>query len=98
MSNIQKTIELAGDGANVIIGVSPTDLQEFALFVIDEFSKRVEAERKSQKEDKKLSAREAGKWLGVSPATLWRWNRSGYLKSHKLGNKTFYLMSDLLAL
>lgn len=33
--------------------------------------------------------------LKVSPATLWRWEQSGKIKSYTLGSKRFYKRSEL---
>ena len=33
--------------------------------------------------------------LGKSHATLWRWNKSGYLTSYKIGGKNCYKLSDI---
>ena len=33
--------------------------------------------------------------LGKSHATLWRWNKSGYLTCHKVGGKNCYRLSDI---
>lgn len=33
--------------------------------------------------------------LGKSHATLWRWNKSGYLTCHKVGGKNCYKLSDI---
>ena len=33
--------------------------------------------------------------LGKSHATLWRWNKSGYLTFHKVGGRNCYRLSDI---
>lgn len=33
--------------------------------------------------------------LGKSHATLWRWNKSGYLTCHKVGGKNCYRLTDI---
>ncbi|EEY82454.1 hypothetical protein HMPREF0103_2673 [Bacteroides sp. 2_1_33B] len=33
--------------------------------------------------------------LGKSHATLWRWNKSGYLTCYKIGGKNCYRLSDI---
>ena len=33
--------------------------------------------------------------LGKSNATLWRWNKSGYLTCHKVGGKNCYRLTDI---
>ena len=45
-----------------------------------------------------LSAQETADKLGVDVSTLWRWDKSGYLKKIKVGNKIRYRESDVLKL
>lgn len=42
-----------------------------------------------------LTHKEVAEMLGVSTNTLWRWNKSGYLRSTKCGRKPFYKKSDI---
>ena len=42
-----------------------------------------------------VSGREAQKLLQVSPATLYRYRRSGQLRCSKIGNKVFFNIEDL---
>lgn len=37
-----------------------------------------------------LSRKAVAKRLHVDVSTLWRWNRSGYLRAHKVGGKIWY--------
>lgn len=51
-----------------------------------------------RQEETYLSANETAHKLGVDLSTLWRWNRSGYLKKIKVGNTVRYRQSDVLNL
>ena len=42
-----------------------------------------------------LSADECCKILNVSKNTLWRWNKTGYLQSFKIGRCPYYRKSDI---
>lgn len=51
-----------------------------------------------RKEETYLSAQEAANKLEVDVSTLWRWDKSGYLKKIKVGNKIRYRESDVTKL
>ena len=82
------------DKNNVTISVTPADLKEFAIYIIEQ-TKAEEAKKNQPKEDRLLSADEAASILGVSNNTLWRWNKNGYLTHIKVGRKTFYHQSAI---
>lgn len=42
-----------------------------------------------------LDERTVQRRLGKSHATLWRWNKSGYLTCHKVGGKNCYRLADI---
>ncbi|RHL78277.1 DNA-binding protein [Parabacteroides distasonis] len=42
-----------------------------------------------------LTAKETSDKLGVDVSTLWRWDKSGYLKKIKVGNAIRYRLSDV---
>lgn len=85
--NIQKMIE---SGSNALFVVSGGDLKEFALALIAETAARpVEAE------EKYLTTDEVCEILHVSSNTLWRWNKSKYLCSVKVGRTPMYRQSDI---
>lgn len=78
---------------NVTISVSAADLKEFALGIINEYKQTAE---KANKEDKRLTAAEAAKYLGKSVPTLWRWKKEGYLvPDGQTGKNPYYLLSSL---
>lgn len=75
---------------NTLLVVNSADLKEFALSLIDE----AQAAMKEQ-EEKYLTADETAKMIPCDKSTLWRWNKSGILKSVKIGNKVRYRYSDI---
>jgi predicted DNA-binding transcriptional regulator AlpA len=85
--NIQNLIE---NGANISVSVSPIDLKEFGLSLIDEAKKKAEKETETF-----LTARECAKMCGVTLNSLWRWEKSGYLVPRRVGRKVFYAKSDV---
>lgn len=48
-----------------------------------------------RQEEDYLTAKETAKKLGVDLSTLWRWDRSGYLKKIKVGKSVKYRGSDI---
>lgn len=82
--------ELSNLNASVAVMVSLADLKEFvAEMVAEAAAKPVEAEEKYLKTD------EVCELLHVSPNTLWRWNKSQYLCSVKVGRTPMYKLSDV---
>lgn len=81
--------ELIQNDARTLLLVSPTDLQEFALSVVNEYSKLTTLE------EKKYTPKEFAKRHNVSEATLWRWCKAGILKRTIYGGKVYYRDSDL---
>lgn len=82
---------LVSAGASVQIVCSVADLKELFLTWLAEH----DAQAKSSKEDRLLSADEAAKKLGVTAVTLWRWAKVGYLTPVKTGRKLHYWQSDV---
>ena len=78
-------------GANVQIVVSLTDLKE----MFNRWQDERDAMKPAEKEDKLLTADEAANLLNITSVTLWRWAKSGYLKSVKAGRKRHYWKSDI---
>ena len=87
--NIQEMIK---SGSNAMFVVSGGDLKEFALELIAEAATSKE---QANCEDVLMSADEVCKTLGISPNSLWRWGKSGYLRGSKVGRKVFYRKSDV---
>lgn len=87
------TIEDLLTAGNVTVSVTPADLKEFALYVLEQ----KEADKAQQQREKKpfLTPAEAQKALGIKRTTLWRWERSGYLTPIRLGRSPRYKREDV---
>ena len=82
--------ELSNLNASVAVMVSLADLKEFVSEMVAEAAaKPVEAE------EKYLTTDEVCEILHVSSNTLWRWNKSKYLCSVKVGRTPMYRQSDI---
>lgn len=79
---------------SVAITVTPADLREFALEIVNE----VLTARLSVKEETYMTPDEAAKLMGVSKGTLWRWEKEKYLTPFRVGRKPRYKRSELDAL
>ncbi len=86
--------ELIKSGANVQLVINAIDLKEAFL----QWSEEIKQSGPIQQEETYLSANETAHKLGVDLSTLWRWDKSGYLRKIKIGNKTRYRESDVLKL
>lgn len=89
--NIQELLK-AADGANITLSVTPADLKEFALTIIEETKKMTTEDNVSEDY---ITLDEVMKIFRVSRNTLWRWNRDKYLCNVKLGRRIFYRKSDV---
>lgn len=56
---------------------------------------QVEAEREKELKRAKISRKAAARRLGKDTSTLWRWDKSGYLKAHHQGASVFYWEADV---
>lgn len=83
---------LLDSGANISITITPADLKEFALTIIQE-SIKMGNEQKTP--ESYLTQKETAEKLKVSENTLWRWKRTGYLMPIKIGNSVYYRASDI---
>lgn len=86
--NIQ---EILKSNQAIMVVVNPSDLKEFASSIIDELMKN----RPDEKAEEYLTRKEAADTLKVDVSTLWRWEKSGYLLSKKIGAKVVYAKSDI---
>ncbi len=56
---------------------------------------QVEAEREQELKGAKISRKAAARRLGKDTSTLWRWDKSGYLKACHQGALVFYWEADI---
>lgn len=76
---------------NVQLVVSAADLKEAIL----EWTLEMQAKIKEAMPDETLDVSEVKKMLGVSPQTLWRWQKIGYLVPFKIGRERYYRKTDI---
>ncbi len=81
--------EIIQSGANTLLLVTPADLKEFALSVVNEYTQA------SRMEERKYTRKEFAERKGVTLSTLWRWEKQGLLKGTRVGQKVYYRDSDL---
>ena len=74
--------------------ITATDLKEFLLEIAEEQAKSTIPAHP----EKYLTAQETAEKLGVDVSTLWRWDKTGYLKKIKVERKIQYRESDVLKL
>ena len=90
--------EMAARYPQMCITVTASDLAAFGSALIAEAldRQRADAERQAlaAAEDRLLKADEAGQLLGVSPRTLARWRKRGYLDAVTLGGQVRFRQSD----
>ena len=80
------------EGGNTLLMVSASDLKEFAMSLIDEVRNQA---MEREKKDIFLTESEVCEKLNVTHTTLWRWNKKGYLRSHKMGRRTLWKQSEI---
>jgi len=85
---------LAQGNAKVQISLSGADLREFGENLIKNTIKMVTAERM----EVMLKVNEAAQKLSVDRSTLYRWEKSGYLKPVRMGGVPRYRLSDIEAI
>lgn len=88
--NIKELLEC---GTAISVQVTPADLREFGLFIVNEVKTMMAAEKEP---DVRLTTEEAAKQLGKSTNCLWRWAKEGILKpSGYCGRNPYYWQSDI---
>lgn len=86
--------EIITSGASVQLVIDAIDLKEAFL----QWNEEMRQPNTETKAESYLSAQETADKLGVDVSTLWRWDKSGYLKKIKVGNKVRYRESDVIKL
>lgn len=85
--------DILTSGASVSITVSAADLREFFAEVARQVINQEKA-TEAQHYDVTMTQKEVCDYLGVSKATLWRWEKIGYLiPSTRMGARPMYRKS-----
>ncbi len=71
--------------------LTASDLEEAFRRIADQ----VHAEREQELKGTKISRKAAARRLGKDTSTLWRWDKSGYLKAYHQGALVFYWEADV---
>lgn len=81
--------------ANIKVEVDGDDLLEFSNDLINRAKTELSAEIAEARKEKYLTKNETKEICSVCDTTLWHWNKKGYLKAVKIGNKVRYRLSDI---
>ena len=88
-------LQLAEEYPDLCINIKLSELLEAFRQVAEEIHETYEDERAAREKDKLISREDVLKQFGVSPTTLWRWGKEGYLKPIRIGAKVKYHKRDL---
>ena len=88
--------EILSSGANVSITVSADDLRTFFAEVAQQVINQEKAAQAAKNDVEMLNQAQVCSYLGVSKATVWRWEKIGYLRpSTRMGARPMYLKSEI---
>ena len=88
--------DLLNHGANVSITVSANDLREFLTEISKQVAEKEKAADAARNDVEMLNQAQVCSYLGVSKATVWRWEKIGYLKpSTRMGARPMYIKTDV---
>lgn len=94
--NMDDLIRILHSGnANVKVEVNGEDLLTFSNELINRAKTELSADYAEAQKEKYITKEEVKAICHVCDATLWHWNRKGYLKTIKVGNKVRYRQSDI---
>lgn len=93
-----KISEILETGTNVTVSIRIDDLREWHKDVIQSTKRELEEAVISDKAESYLTIKQVSEMLNVNVCTLWRWNKSGYLKTIEFGGGRRYKMSEVKAL
>jgi len=80
---------------SIRLEVSGEDLLAFSKSLIDRAKEELATQVAEARKERYLTKEQVKELCGVCDATLWHWNRKGYLKAVKVGNKVRYRTSDI---
>ena len=88
--------EILSSGANVSITVTADDLRVFLAEVAQEVMNKEKAAQAAKNDVEMLNQAQVCSYLGVSKATVWRWEEIGYLRpATRMGARPMYLKSEI---
>ena len=74
---------------------TPDSLTKVILEGVDEKLKNFAKDFKPSEKEALMTVEETTKFLKCSKQALWNWNKSGVLNSRRLGNRVYYLKSEI---
>ena len=88
--------DILTSGANVSITVTADDLRTFLAEVAQEVMNKEKAAQAAKNDVEMLNQAQVCSYLGVSKATVWRWEKIGYLRpSTRMGSRPMYNKTDV---
>ena len=88
--------DIITSGANVSITVTADDLRTFLAEVAQEVMNKEKAAQAAKNDVEMLNQAQVCSYLGVSKATVWRWEKIGYLRpSTRMGSRPMYNKTDV---
>ena len=88
--------DIITSGANVNITISANDLRTFLAEVAQEVVNKEKAAEAAKNDVEMLNQAQVCSYLGVSKATVWRWEKIGYLRpSTRMGSRPMYNKTDV---
>ena len=88
--------EILSSGANVSITVTADDLRVFLTEVAQEVMNKEKAAQAAKNDVEMLNQAQVCSYLGVSKATVWRWEKIGYLRpATRMGSHPMYNKRDV---
>ena len=81
-----------------IMQLHSTTPEQFKESIIKDLDKRFDELKKHfqpKEPDEYLTAKELERELKISNVTRWEWGKKGVLKPRKIGNRTYYLRSEV---
>ena len=88
-------IKLAKECPSLQVTITLAELVEGINIAIDETERRLEQKIADEKAETYLSREKVMEILDISSATLYRWQKAGYLIPLNVGGKRRYRMSDV---
>ena len=83
-------------GGEIALTIKSSDLMEFGRYLIETAQEEATERLRKSNEDALLTIEEAMALLKVkNRATLWRWEKSGYLIPLRSGKRCLYRKSDI---
>ena len=88
--------DILSSGANVSITVTADDLRVFLAEVAQQVINQEKAAQAAKNDVEMLNQAQVCSYLGVSKATVWRWEKIGYLRpATRMGARPMYLKSEI---